>query len=181
MTTLPRTPSPDLAGQLERVFRLLGKRVYLPGLRALRAFHGPDAGVDKASYPLLALLEETDDVRPSDAAAALELDLSTVSRQVRHLEQCGLVTRRPDAEDGRACRVSLTDIGRQGLTAVRTSRAALLDGVLHGWPEQDRADLLRLLDQLLAGLRDLPAPEPHLRAVPTDAPPALTPTTETAR
>ena len=152
-----RTGADDLVGRLELVFRLLGKRVYLPGLRALRPL-GDGPGVDKASYPLLALLEEHDEVRPSDAAAALQLDLSTVSRQVRHLEQTGLVSRRPDDEDGRACRVSLTDAGRSGLCALRRSREDLLDGALGGWPAEDRADLLRLLDRLLTGLRDLPHP-----------------------
>ena len=157
-TASPR-PTDDLVGQLETVFRLLGKRIYLPGLRALRAVAtGP--GVDKASYPLLALLEEHDDVRPSDAAAVLELDLSTVSRQVRHLESSGLLTRRPDDEDGRACRVRLTASGRSGLAAVRLSRNELLDSALGDWADTDRADLLRLLDRLLSDLRELPHPVP---------------------
>ena len=79
----------DLVGRLEQAFRLLGKRVYRPSLRSLRATHD----VDKASFPLLAFLEEHGQSRPSDAAQALELDLSTVSRQVRHLEQAGLLDR----------------------------------------------------------------------------------------
>ena len=131
MTTLTQLPTPspvgpdDLVRRLELAFRLLGKRIYLPGLRALRPGTTGAAGVDKASYPLLTLLEEHDEIRPSDAAAALELDLSTVSRQVRHLEESGLVTRRPDEEDGRACRVRLTPEGRDGLSAVRRTRARL--------------------------------------------------------
>ncbi len=145
----------DLVGRLEQAFRLLGKRVYRPSLRSLRATHD----VDKASFPLLAFLEEHGQSRPSDAAQALELDLSTVSRQVRHLEQAGLLDRRPDDIDGRACRIGLTPAGRAGLAAVRTTRNDLLDAVLVGWSDEDRSDLLRLLDRLLTDVRDsTPAP-----------------------
>ena len=165
----PPTAPDDLVGRLELAFRLLGKRIYLPGLRALRPGAAGTAGVDKASYPLLALLEEHDEVRPSDAAAALELDLSTVSRQIRHLETSGLVARRPDADDGRACRVRLTPDGRDGLSAVRRTRARLLDRALSDWPSPDREDLLRLLDRLLTSLRDTPPDGAHLDAAHLDA------------
>ncbi len=88
---------------------------------------------------------------------AVELHLSTVSRQLRQLEGLGLVSRRPDGDDGRACRISLTAQGRESLALVRASRAVMLDEVFRGWPEDDRRDLLRLLDRLLAGLAVLPA------------------------
>ena len=151
----------DLVGRLELAFRLLGKRVYYPSLRALH-------GVDKSSLPLLAHLEEHGQARPSDAAAALELDLSTVSRQVRHLEQLGLLDRRPDHADGRACQVSLTEQGRAGLDAVRTTRNDLLDTALADWDDTDRTDLARLLERLLHDVRDLTTP-------PTLTPGHLTP------
>lgn len=166
---LPPDERDDVVGRLELAFRLLGKRVYLPSLRALRPGGPGHAGVDKASYPLLALLEEHDEVRPSDAAAALELDLSTVSRQVRQLEQSGLVTRRPDEADGRACRIHLTAHGRDGLCAVRRSRSQLLESTFGDWPQTDREDLLRLLDRLLTDLHNTlptPATPPHLTPAP---------------
>ncbi len=149
-----RPAGSDLAARLELTFRLLGKRIYRASERQL---HSGSAGLDKASVPLLAALEEHDGARPSDAAAAVELDLSTVSRQLRQLERLGLVTRRPDGEDGRACRISLTAQGLTGLAAVRASRAAMLDEVFSGWADADRLELQRLLDALLAGLTALPA------------------------
>jgi DNA-binding MarR family transcriptional regulator len=149
-----RTPGSDLAARLEFAFRLLGKRIYLASVRQLRAVN---PGLDKASIPLLATLEEQDDVRPSDAAVAVELHLSTVSRQLRQLERLGLVTRRPDGDDGRACRFSLTAQGRESLSLVRASRAAMLDEVFRGWPDAEKRNLLRLLDRLLVGLAALPA------------------------
>ena len=110
--------------------------------------------------PLLATLEEHADARPSDVAAALELDLSTVSRQLHHLEQLGLVSRRRDGDDGRASRISLTAQGRESVQFVRAHRASTLDEVFHDWPDDERHQLLTLLDRLLTGLAALPGPPP---------------------
>jgi len=163
-----RPPGSDLAARLEFAFRLLGKRIYLSSASQLRSV---TPGLDKASIPLLVTLEEHGDVRPSDAAVAVELHLSTVSRQLRQLERLGLVTRRPDGDDGRACRFSLTAQGRDSLALVRASRAAMLDEVFRGWPDAEKLHLLRLLDRLLAGLAALPATtSPPLTTATTSAP-----------
>jgi DNA-binding MarR family transcriptional regulator len=155
-STPVRPPSSDLAARLETAFRLLGKRIYLPSVRQLR-----DRGLDRASIPLLVALEEQDDLRPSDVAAAVELDLSTVSRQLRQLEALELITSRPDSEDGRARRISLTDDGRESLALVRANRASMLDEVFRDWPEAERESLLQLLDRLLLGLNALPTKAPQ--------------------
>ncbi len=156
----------ELAARLERTFQLLGRRIYLPSVRHLRA---TNPGLDKASVPLLGALEEHGDVRPSDLAVALELDLSTVSRQVHQLEQLGLVTRRPDGDDGRASRISLTQAGSESLASVRKNRAAMLDEVFHDWPTDERQQLLALLDRLLAGLTALPGPSSATPKNPTNS------------
>jgi DNA-binding MarR family transcriptional regulator len=163
-----RPPGSELAGRLESTFRLLGKRIYLASVRQLRA---ANPGLDKAGVPLLAMLEDRDNARPSDVAAAAELDLSTVSRQLRQLERLGLVTRRPDGDDRRACRMSLTAQGRECLSAVRASRAAMLDQVFLDWPDAERRQLLGLLDRLLAGLTALPL----TTCPPTTSPPPNSP------
>lgn len=159
-----RPAGSDLAARLEHTVRLLGKRIYLASPGQLR---GICPGLDKASLPLLAALEERDDARPSDVASAVELDLSTVSRHLRHLGQLGLVSRRPDGEDGRACRISLTARGRDSLSMVRASRTAMLDEVFRSWPDAERLQMQRLLDRLLAGLAALPA----ATLPPPDSPP----------
>jgi DNA-binding MarR family transcriptional regulator len=163
-----RHPGSDLAARLESAFRLLGKRIYLASARQLGTVN---PGLDKASIPLLATLEERHDMRPSDVAVAVELHLSTVSRQLRQLERLGLVTRRPDGDDGRACRISLTARGRESLSLVRTSRAAMLDEVFRGWPDADKHHLLRLLDRLLAGLAAPPGVTSPPPATATTSPP----------
>ncbi|MHB8593804.1 MAG: MarR family winged helix-turn-helix transcriptional regulator, partial [Acidimicrobiales bacterium] len=84
---------------------------------------GEGEHVDRSGYWAMARLDEAaGPVRISDLAVTLDLDLSTVSRQVRHLVDTGLVTREADPGDGRACLVGLSDRGRAVLDAVRAAR-----------------------------------------------------------
>jgi DNA-binding MarR family transcriptional regulator len=150
-----------LVSRLELTFRMLGKRVYAPSLRRLRTAH---QGIDKGSFPVLGALEEFDNARPSDLAAVVELDLSTVSRHLSHFERLGLITRTPDAGDRRACRISLTPIGRESLASIRAARNKMLDDVFDDWPKAQRLQLLHLLDRLVTDIGNLgaqPSPASH--------------------
>ena len=110
--------------------------------------------LERAAYPLLRRIGEGETVRASDVAAALSVDVSTVSRQVKELELDGLVARRPDPTDGRASILVLTAAGHQALERLRGARREVLAEVVAGWPEEDRstlADLIcRLADDMVA-------------------------------
>ena len=82
--------------------------------------------IDRVGLFLLGALENTD-LRPSDLAAAVELEMSTVSRRLARLESARLIRRRADAEDGRVQRISLTSDGREVLDQARAARTAVLD------------------------------------------------------
>jgi DNA-binding MarR family transcriptional regulator len=144
----------DLPERLEKAFRLLGTRIFASSVRELRMVH---PGLDRAGITLLGAVDATADARPSDVAATVGLDLSTVSRQIRQLEQLGLLSRRPDGADRRASRLSLTARGRDSLAMVRTRRAEMLGEVFGDWPDAERHEFLRLLNRLLDGLSALPA------------------------
>ena len=73
---------------------------------------------------------------------------------VRRLEDDGLVRRTPDAADGRAVRVVLTDAGRQRLALVRSARAEVLQARLDRLGDADRAALAAALPALDALLSD---------------------------
>lgn len=98
--------------------------------------------VDRSGYWALVRLGEAEGpVRLSDLAAAMQLDLSTVSRQARHLVETGLVTRQADPGDGRAALLALSDRGRAVLEAVRRSRREILRQILTGWGAAERSAL----------------------------------------
>lgn len=75
--------------------------------------------------------------RSCDLAERLNLDQSTVSRQVAQLESEGLVERSPMAEDRRAHLVDLTALGATTAHALITQRVAYLEGILATWPAED--------------------------------------------
>ena len=60
-----------------------------------------DEPVDKAGLAVLHETRRLGTFRPSDLAAEMRLDVSTISRHLRSLEQQGLVQRSADPDDAR--------------------------------------------------------------------------------
>jgi DNA-binding MarR family transcriptional regulator len=119
------------ARQRERVVRAAGVPVTGASLDALRlvARHGP--------------------IAVSEVARRLRVDQSTASRQVRPLEERGLVVRSADPADARVARLSVSDEGRGVLARVREVWLEDFDAALSDWSPQDR----RLLGELLERFR----------------------------
>jgi DNA-binding MarR family transcriptional regulator len=75
-----------------------------------------------------------------------------VSRQVRSLEDAGLVGRSTDPADARAALVSATDAGLEALRETQRQRTQVLGEVLGGWSEEDRQSFVTLLTRFNAQL-----------------------------
>lgn len=88
-------------------------------------------------------------LRPTALAAALNIDLSTVSRQLAKLETDGLVIRAEDPEDRRAHVVHLTDAGITHAKDALVQRILGFQTLISSWPEGDRAEFARLLDRFV--------------------------------
>ena len=122
---------------------------------------------DAAQRAAMVVLWQTaahEPIRPSDLAANLLLDQSTVSRQVRQLIDAGHLARTEDPDDRRAFLVSVTPHGRRALEEALRRRAAPIGTVLARWPAADRAQLTTLLCRLADGLSELSRPStrtPH--------------------
>jgi len=112
----------------------------------------PEDLVEPACFPLAKQLMRPDAMRLSDLAADIGLDASTVSRQIKQLEDKGIVERTPDPADGRASLVRLTDDGRATMQAAFSRRYQRIQGVLAHWSDADRAQLQTLLTRLAADL-----------------------------
>jgi DNA-binding MarR family transcriptional regulator len=115
--------------------------------------------LERSAYPLLnqiLALQGTDGGcgRLTDVAAGLRVAVPTVSRQVRLLEDLGLVRRTQDPIDGRAILLEVTDAGLDALQRMRNEWQKTVAELLESWPQKDREILGELLErfalQLLA-------------------------------
>lgn len=119
--------------------------------RRLRTKH-PEDEVEPSCFPVAKhLFHEA--MRISDLAARVELDSSTVSRQIKALQEAGLVERTTDPADGRASLVQLSEQGRVIMRAAFQRRFQRIEAVLEPWSNRDRDDLQRLLIRLAADLQ----------------------------
>lgn len=96
------------------------------------------------SYAMLARLLEGP-TRAADLCTYFGVDKSAVSRQLRLLEDLGLVERGADPADGRAQLLALTGEGRRRLTKARDARRGRIRRQLDRWDEDDVAQLGDLL------------------------------------
>ena len=86
--------------------------------------------------------------RATDVADSTALDLSTVSRHLRALEDAGLLTRSPDPDDRRASLLTVTDAGRVFLADAVRARTAMLASATSHWPADDVSTLSQLMTRL---------------------------------
>lgn len=105
---------------------------------------------------LLRVIVANGPVRVSDLAESQGVDKSTITPQVRRLEERDLVTRRPDPADRRAVLLSATARGRRIQQQMNKAGAAVFDDVLRDWPHDDRRALADLLDRFARQLSDEP-------------------------
>jgi DNA-binding MarR family transcriptional regulator len=112
----------------------------------------PDTG---ARAFLLGHVDRLAPVRATDLADHTALDLSTISRHLRGLEDAGLLTRSPDPDDRRASLLSVTDEGRAFVEDAVRARTALLAAATAGWPAADVSTLSELLTRLAHDLETL--------------------------
>jgi DNA-binding MarR family transcriptional regulator len=114
--------------------------------------------VERAAIIVLSSLKENSAVRLSDLATDLCLDISTVSRQARALEDRGLITRAEDPADRRAVRLELAPAGLAVLDEAWSRRNRWLAESLHDWSPEDRVALVEMLTRFADSLSAEPAP-----------------------
>ena len=135
---------------LEQLDRLRASRNGHAGLTAA-------AGID-LSRPAYALLRRIDEHGPAtlgDLSRATGMDAASTGRQVRRLEDLGLVERAPGADDGRVVTVSITRAGRDARGRVAEVLEAHLRDTLGRWSVADRHQLGELLTRLVDDFRDI--------------------------
>jgi DNA-binding MarR family transcriptional regulator len=112
-----------------------------------------------AALSLLQLLAGRQPIRPSEIAEVHGVHPSLVTRQVRELQDAGLVQVAADPADGRSCLVTLTPAGAgelQRLTQAGLDRFALF---VADWQPSDVRILTALLDKLRNSIAAVAAQE----------------------
>lgn len=121
-------------------------------IHELKRVHAEHEGIDHGAAVILGALYRCGPQRPSELARLTSLDMSTVSRYARSLEDAGRVVKVADPADGRAHRLALTDDGiehMQGLWRIRVER---LMGLIGHWSAKDAATLSTLANRLAEDL-----------------------------
>ncbi len=139
----------DANARVERELGLLLRRAHASSTAVAARVH-PD--LDAAAYPLLVRVAREPGVRASELAAHVGVGRGTISRQVRRLEDLGLLHRRPDPDDSRGQLLDLTEEGSRRLTEAQDARRAWLRAALSSWGEEYDAGLATTLERLNATL-----------------------------
>ena len=143
-------PVTRVSAGLERSLTQVGRAI----LRLEVPAHALPTGVsiNRTAHWLLVMVSESAPIRLSDIADSVELDLSTISRQVRDLVAAGLVAKVRDPADGRAVLLSLTPEGAAVLESVSEARRRVLAEAIADWSDEERGALATALLRLGAGL-----------------------------
>jgi len=111
-------------------------------------------------FQTLSAIDEVDTITTSALAAALRIDLSTISRNLSLLERQGLLKRFRDPSDARVVSISLTNAGAAALRNLRCDERLVYAEVLARIPKEQRGAVMEALETLAYALGEVPESEP---------------------
>ncbi|MGI8760836.1 MAG: MarR family winged helix-turn-helix transcriptional regulator [Jatrophihabitantaceae bacterium] len=106
--------------------------------------------VEWSAHLLLKTVSTEGPIRSSALAELVQADPSTVSRQVAGLVKDGLLERRADPEDGRACLLVLTPKADEVITEHNEIRIEHFGRMLGDWSERDLRKFASYLQRFTA-------------------------------
>jgi DNA-binding MarR family transcriptional regulator len=139
-----RDPTPGLAEELRISIARLSRR-----LRTLRGYPGGDTGVPGTAplsltqFAALAAIERHGSMTPRELADHEKVQPPSMTRVIAHLEDRGLVARRPHPTDGRQVVLTATEAGAALLSDERRRKEAWLAMRLGELSEDEREVLRR--------------------------------------
>jgi DNA-binding MarR family transcriptional regulator len=133
----------QLLAAIQRLGRLMGS----PQV-ARRMAGAAGAEVSQQGVQIIRALHRSGETPIAGLATGAHMDISAVSRQLRPLEEAGLVRRAAAKTDGRVALVSLTRSGTKLAERIRAVGIRHLNDALADWDVADRAELARLLGRL---------------------------------
>ncbi len=123
-------------------------------LTATRPHNPQVVSLDRSAYLILyEVLHHRGPMGLQDLADRLQVDLSTLSRQVSAMEAKGLLQRHDAPNDSRIHLVAATQEGMLRFAAMRTARRDVYTEILDDWSEADRQRLADQLERLNEAIR----------------------------
>lgn len=111
--------------------------------------------LDRSAYFLLYRIISHGSTGVKALAEEFHLDISTVSRQVRVLEEKGYVYRVPDTLDRRAYFLEVTDLGQKEFNEYKKLRLAKIEGLLKNWSDEECKIFGLLLKKYNLSIKDI--------------------------
>ena len=123
----------------------------LPGLAA----QSGSSRLTRATFEMLAVIHRYGPLRVSELVQRVGVDQSTVSRQIRPLEELGLVVRSEDPADRRVVWLDATGSGIDLMLKVRRRVNRNVEAALASWSPADRETFGKLLERFRQSVLDL--------------------------
>lgn len=123
-----------------------------------KTLDGEASSLPRSCYLILCQLLEKNPQSIQQLAECFQLDVSTMSRQVKALETRVLVSRQTGKDDGRVSLISITDKGKESVSKLRGQRVRLYGELLADWSGREQAlfaELLARLNRKIEGRRKL--------------------------
>jgi len=130
---------------VEEQFRLIFTRARAALREHAERIH---PALQPVGYKIVDMLARRGPLHAREVAEYLAIDKSLVSRTVKQLEELGLVSRRSDPDDGRACFLEVTHATRQRVAEVRAADQRLLQERMAEWSPGQVVLLAELLEKL---------------------------------
>ncbi|WP_233549053.1 MarR family winged helix-turn-helix transcriptional regulator, partial [Clavibacter lycopersici] len=141
--------------EVEEQMTALAGRIRATTREAAAAIH-PE--LPPIGYKMLRVIRRCGSAHASAVADQLGVDRSVVSRQLRQLQELGLVEVGADAQDGRVRVLALTAAGRAGIEADDAQGGSRLIRGLGEWTRADLDTFAGYLARLNAGAAPVAAP-----------------------
>lgn len=116
-------------------------------LRDMALMRAAEITLDQVLFPLLVTVERFGPIGVVDLANRVGRDYTTVSRQVKKLEQAGLVVKKSQPQDKRVSELTISEEGKAMTMKIDAARQRLMNASFDGWEPDDVQALFRLVQK----------------------------------
>lgn len=156
---MPPSSTGDEIGRLDSDNTELAMRLRLTIARLARSLRQQaTSGLTPSQQAMLATLNDRGSHTPTQLANREQISPPSITKAIAHLEDEGLVSRRPDDTDRRLIHISITETGTERLTWARDQRNAWLVVKLDELDDEAR-EKLRVAVEVLEAFTEPPATE----------------------